>query len=352
MLISETSIPSRTVAPASVAGNGAPRVLVVTKMWPTAEDSHRNGFLKRQIQAVRDQGVECDVLVIQDQGSGPLGYGRAALTVRRAVSRGRYDIVHAHYGLTGVICLAQGRPLVVTLHGSDIYGAVDATGRRTLKGRVESAVSRFVARRADVAIAVSSRMLALLPQGGSVVVPIGIDTDLFRPIDRARARRELGLHESRPYVIFAANPDNPIKRHWLAEQTMSVVQEEFPAAELVSVFGEPLERMPLWMNAADALLITSLYEGGPMIHREAMACNLPVVSVNVGDVAVHLKDVALSGVVDGDDPTHLAGALRGVLRARRRSDGRRKAQEHDATAAAVAIKDLYLQTTTNGRGVS
>jgi glycosyltransferase involved in cell wall biosynthesis len=312
-------------------------------MWPTASNAFRNGFLKRQVQALRELSVDCDVLVIEDRHSGPLGYGRAALAVRRAVSSGQYDIVHAHYGLTGATCLVQGRPLVLTLHGSDIYGAVDAEGRKTIKGRLESAISRFVARRADVVIAVSSRMCALIPRTPSVVVPVGIDTNLFRPIDRAQARRELGLDESRPYVLFAAKPDNPVKRHWLAEQTMSVLREEFPTAKLVSVFGEPLERMPLWMNAADALLITSAYEGGPLIHREAMACNLPVVSVDVGDVALHLKDVAFSRVADDDDPTLLAGALRPIIRARERSNGRPRAQETDATATAEVIKRLYLK---------
>jgi glycosyltransferase involved in cell wall biosynthesis len=344
MLLSEISPAALGAVTASAAGGGAVKVLVVTKMWPTPGDALRNGFLKHQVQALRDLGVDCDVLVTQDRGSGPLGYLRAALAVRRALALGEYDIVHAHYGLTGLSCLAQSLPLVLTLHGSDIYGAVDADGRTTLKGRMESAISRLVARRADVVIAVSSRMLGLIERADAVVVPVGIDTNLFRPIDQAAARRELGLDRSTPYVLFAANPENPVKRHWLAQQALSILQAEFPTAELVSVFGEPLERMPLWMNAADVLLITSAYEGGPMIHREAMACNLPVVSVNVGDVAVHVSDISLSRVVD-DDPLLLADALCPIIRARERSNGRRFAQRNDATAAAEAIKSVYLRLT-------
>jgi teichuronic acid biosynthesis glycosyltransferase TuaC len=319
---------------------GAPKVLVVTKMWPTVADSFRNGFLALQVEAVRNLGVDCDVLVIQDRSPGLLSYLRAARTVRRAVASGEYDVVHAHYGLTGAACLFQKQPLVVTFHGSDINGAVNARGHKTFKGRCESLVSRMVAWRADVVIAVSVRMAALVPRTKVLVVPIGVDTELFHPSDRAEARRELGLDQSRPYVLFAANPKNPIKRHWLAEQALSILREEIPDVELVSVFGEPLERMPLWMNAADVLLITSHYEGGPMIHREAMACNLPVVSVDVGDVALHLSEVTPSRVV-GDSPLALAKAIQPLIEAGARSDGRSEAEKTDAVSTAEAIRDIY-----------
>jgi glycosyltransferase involved in cell wall biosynthesis len=256
------------------------------------------------------------------------------------VASGGYDVVHAHYGLTGAACLLQKRPLVVTLHGSDINGAVNAAGRTTLKGRFESIISRAVARRANVVIAVSARMASIIPRAEPEVVPIGIDTALFHPIDRAVARRELGLDQSRPYVLFAADPKNLIKRHWLAEQAISLVRAEVPEVELVSVVGEPLERMPLWMSATDLLLITSHYEGGPMIHREAMACNLPVVSVDVGDIALHLNGVTPSRVVD-DSPAALANAMRPIIETRIRSNGRPKAEKTSAVSTAEAIREIY-----------
>ncbi len=319
---------------------GDVRVLVVTKMWPT-RDAFRNGFLERQVNAVEALGVDCEVMVVRDDRSGPWSYLKAASAVRRRVASGRYDVVHAHYGLTGASCLLQGAPLVVTLHGSDINGSVGATGERTLKGVLEATISRAVARRADVVIAVSERMVRLIPTQ-PVIVPVGIDIDLFRPVDRAVARRQLGLDQSRRYVLFAANPDNPVKRHWLAEQAVSIAQARCPEIELLTVCGEPLDRMPLWMSAADVLAITSVYEGGPMVHREAMACNLPVVSVDVGDVALHLADVVPSAIVDADAPA-LAAALGKVLGSGIRSNGRLRMEQAgtDAASTAEAIRDVY-----------
>lgn len=318
----------------------APKVLVVTKMWPTRQTRFRNGFLKREVEAVRQQGVECEVLVIQDTGAGPRSYLDAALAVRQQIRSGDYDLVHAHYGLTAMACLYQPRPLVVTLHGSDIYGAVDERGRNTAKGRLERAISRWVAWRADAVVTVSKRMAALIPWAKPIVVPVGIDTELFRPDARDQARRTLDLDCSTPYIIFAANPRNPVKRHWLAEQAVSLLKSDLPRAQLVSVFGEPLDRMPLWMNAADVLLITSVREGGPLVHREAMACNLPVVSVDVGDVAEHMTEVDQSCIV-ADDPHAVAAALKAMIARGSRSNGRTVAERTSLSTSAQALSHIY-----------
>jgi glycosyltransferase involved in cell wall biosynthesis len=325
-----------------------PSVLVVTKMWPTASGSFRNGFLQLQVESVRKLGTRCEVFVTQEQGPGVLGYLRTALAIRRAVSSGRYDLVHAHYGLTGVSCLLQAQPLIVTLHGSDIYGSVDIDGRKTLKGYIEWLTSRLAARRADVVIAVSARMATLIPWAKPVVVPVGIDTELFQPMDRAEARSQLGLDPQAHYILFAAGVDNPVKRYGLAQEAIAILKRRLPDVELVAVSGEHLERMPIWMSAADALLITSLYEGGPMIHREAMACNLPVVSVDVGDVALHVSGVAQSHVVAAD-PSLLADALEAVINSGCRSDGRARAQVLDIAATANAISEIYAQLTDKAR---
>jgi|SRR5579875_271260 len=318
-----------------------PRVLTVTKMWPTTAHSMHNGFLKLQVESLRRTGVSCDVLVTQRYGSGPRGYLATARAVRSAVAAHRYDVIHAHYGLTGISCLSHGLPVVLTLHGSDIYGSVADDGHKTVKGRAEAVISRVAASRAKAVVVVSHRMASLVPWVDPIVIPIGIDTELFCPIARTLARRELGLDEHRPYVLFAANPNNPVKRYQLAKRAVDHLRRHYAEVELLAVHGEPLERMPLWMSAANVLLITSSYEGGPMVHREAMACGLPIVSVDVGDVAIHLKDVSPSEVVAAE-PEALAEGLRAVIADGRRANGRSLVEATSTAASATALRRLYL----------
>jgi glycosyltransferase involved in cell wall biosynthesis len=316
-------------------------------MWPTAKASFRNGFLQRQVEDLRRLGVTCDVLVVPEQSHGVRGYATTALMVRRAVAEGGYRLVHAHYGLTAVACLFQRSRLVATFHGSDVYGAVGAGGRRTLKGRVERALSRIVAWRADAVVVVSARMARALRWANPTVVPVGIDAGLFRPCAQLDARRQLGLDLRKQYVLFAADPGNAVKRHWLAQRAVALASERWPDIELVVACGQPHDHMPLWMNAADALIITSVYEGGPLVHREAMACNLPVVSVDVGDVAGDLAPVTHSYVVDAS-PMALGGAVDRVLRGQSRSNGREHLRRLTSERSAEAVKGIYTSLLIGG----
>jgi glycosyltransferase involved in cell wall biosynthesis len=325
------------------------RVLVVTKMWPSHADRLQNGFVKLQVAALRDAGVGCDVLVTQGL-HGVWSYWQTMRAVQRLVATRPYDVVHAHYGVTGLAASFQTRgPLVVTFHGSDLIGVVDRNGRKTMKGRVEPLLSRAAAHRARMAIVVSGQLLTAVPTERRMFIPIGIDEHVFRPMDRADARRRLGLHHERRYVLFAANPARAVKRAWLADAAVERVRETFADTELLLVHGRDVREMPIWMNAADVLIITSAYEGGPLIHREAMACNLPVVSVDVGEVRSRLAAVKHCYVADADDVS-LGHALCRVLADRPRSDGREQLDGLTNNAVANQLVELYRRMAGRAEG--
>src|SRR5207253_1636582 len=150
----------------------------------------------------------------------------------------------------------------------------------------------MVARAADACIVVSEHMKAFLPRSVSAhVIPSGLDLDQFRPIPREEARARLGLPLDKRLVLFVGNPAVERKRYPLAREAVDILKRSLPA-DLMVAWSVRHRDVPLWMNACDALVFTSMQEGSPNAVKEALACDLPVVSVPVGDVAQRIGGVA------------------------------------------------------------
>lgn len=315
------------------------RVLMITTAWPDPGQPRSTHFVKRQADFVGRSGVDLDVYAFQG-AKNPLNYARAWLDVRRRLRRRRYDLVHAQFGQSGLAALPKRLPMVVTMRGSDLLGIVGKNEKHTWIGRINAAVSRLVARRADAVVVVSGHMKEHLPEGVSAtVLPSGLDLELFAPISRAEARERLDLPPDRTLVLFAGNPDVPRKRYSLAVETMEQVQRSLPA-ELVVAWGIEHTDMPLYMSACDALLFTSMQEGSPNVVKEALACNLPVVSVDVGDVRERLAGIDGCAIAP-DEPAALGEALVRVLRRGGRIQGRERVIDLDEHAITRQLLGIY-----------
>ena len=243
------------------------RALVVSNMYPSPGSPARGSFVRDQVQALRRiSGIELDLFAFD--GGTPAAYMRAAIGLRRTVAGKRFDIVHAHFGLTAWPALAApGAARVLTLHGTD------------LSHPRSRAITLAALRAYDLVATVSEPLARLVPSwasGGEVaVLPCGVDTHRFRPIPRAQARSELGLDEHGPQLLFPADPARSEKRYDLAR----AVAGELP---LHVLRGVPPEQVPLWVNAANAVLVPSDREGFGLATLEALACDVPGLATPVG----------------------------------------------------------------------
>jgi glycosyltransferase involved in cell wall biosynthesis len=297
-------------------------VLMLTSEWPR-DAGHTAHFVRRQARFLEEAGVRVEVFPFRGAKS-PLKYASGWVRAHRRLARGAFDLVHAQFGQSALLALPTRLPLVVTFRGDDLLGVVGDGGRHTLGGWVLQRLSRLAARAADAIIVVSRHMARRLPSPPAVrapihVVPSGIDLALFRPMPQGPARKLLGLPADERLVLFVGDPADPRKRGDLAQS--AVAQIGGARARLVVAWQVPHTQIPDYMAACDALVFTSLQEGSPNAVKEALACNLPVVSVPVGDVAERLHGVAGCELCADDRAETIAAALTRVLDRHDRVDG-------------------------------
>ena len=316
------------------------RALMVTSQWPRASWGGTPTFIVRQAEFLRAAGVELEVFHFR--GGRNLGnYLRAWWNLRHRLRNGRYDLVHAQFGQSALVVLPTSLPLVVTFRGDDLQGILADDGRITIAGRLLRALSRMVARRAQAVIVVSEHMKQDLdPSLSASVIPSGLDLNLFRPLPRDEARRRAGLSPDERVVLFVGKPTQARKRLDLAEAAVGILNRTLPA-RLVVGYGVPHTEIPWLMNASDVLLFTSRQEGSPNVVKEALACDLPVVSVAVGDVPTRLAGIEGCEVAADDEPATLAAGLERVLRRGRRIAGRQAVAALDEKLLTQRVLEIY-----------
>ena len=316
------------------------KVLVLTTEWPTKDRPNDVPFLVQYMAALRHQGIEVEIFHFNGRAN-PVNYFRAWFRVRKEPYWKNASILHAHWGQSAFLALFSRKALVTTFHGSDLQGIVSESGRYSLKGRLLVAINKLLARKADRCVVVSRRLAELLPPSCSPIeiIPMGIDLNLFQPMPKADARRILGLNQNFRYILFVSDPNRAEKRFELAQQAVTFA--DLKNVELLTVSDQPHGKIPLFLNAGDLLLLTSSHEGSPVIIKEALACNLPVVSVDVGDVREKLDSIPGCMICDDDSVEAISKAIKKALAYPFPIDGRESVSELSWDLIAKRTISLY-----------
>ncbi|MEO7018799.1 MAG: glycosyltransferase [Ktedonobacteraceae bacterium] len=286
------------------------RVLMVTGVYPTEARPHAGTFIKTLADALRDANVEVEVIHPMP-GLVFWRYLIAILQVWWKTYRGNVDIVHGHYGQWCLFARLQWRvPVVAAFLGDDLLGTVTVRGGRSAKGALIVRLSRWLSRHVDVALVKSDEMQAAAGCPSVQVLPDGIDFKLFRPLERAQVREELGWRQDGYYVLFGNNPDIPVKNVQLARASIEYLVQHGIKAELIVANGLPQTQLVRYINACNTVILPSHAEGSPNIVKEAMACNVPVVATDVGDVSDVIWGTQGCSICPPDPAAFALGLLR------------------------------------------
>ena len=314
--------------------------------------SSQMSFFQEQVRILERMGVDCDVVSFENThsakstlparvlnriyGHNPAYYGYRAAKFYPKILYGsigsNYDLVHLNSGTIAPLGLLQpNRPLILTLWGDDLLGD-------RLSG-MQSSMSKFCAKRCSRVIVRSEEMRNALPCDAQII-PSGVDTEKFSPINQERARKRVGWDFDHKHVLFPYPQWQKKKRYSFARTLIESVNQAFESTvELQDVYGVPHDEMPYYYNAADALILPSRREGSPNTVKEAMACNVPVVASNVGDVRERLSPVTNSYVCEDDE--EFEQALISVLNSDSRSDGRKHTDEVSLEHMGERIVSVY-----------
>lgn len=299
-------------------------------------------FIEEQIMALETLGVQ--VVRYGITGHGIMAYLRELPTLKRMICKENPDLIHAHYGLSGLLANLQRQvPVVTTYHGSDIN--VPKILRFSKIAMRLSAWNIFVSQR-NVDIAFRLSPFASRLKKRSTLIPCGVNLTDDQLLSRSEARKILGIRENEIIILFAGAFDNAVKDAPLARQTVELASSLSPLASrlvLQELRGFSRTEVNCWMCSANALLMTSKTEGSPQVVKEALACGCPIVSVDVGDVAERIEGVEGCYVVPSRDPAEIAAALQKAIEFEGRTNGRERIIEMGLCNTQIAgrLMEIY-----------
>ena len=281
-------------------------------------------FIYDQAKALIKQGVKVDYFLIK--GKGITGYLINIIKLKRFLKNKNYDIIHAHSGLSGfVVSFATNKKFIVTYHGSDI---------NLWKNKMISLIP-IIRSSKNIFVSKELREKSMIFKNKSIIIPCGVDLDFFKFINQDKAKRYLKIKSKKKIILFSSSFNNLIKNFSLAKKSIDKLNYK---VEFLEIKNKTRKQVMYLLNAADVLLLTSFSEGSPQIIKEALACNCPIVSVDVGDVKYRIEKSMNCFIASPDE---LSSKLDIVLRNNQRSNGRQFVDQFNNSLIAKKLIEIY-----------
>ena len=312
------------------------RILIVCSgNAPNFNFQKHQAFIYDQAEALKRVNTKLLIDYFFITGKGITGYLSCLGTLRDQLECHQYDLIHAHVALSGLLANLQRKvPVVTTFHGSDINvptlrlasSVVDLLSSKTIY------ISKALAEKAFYA-----------GKDKQTVIPCGVDFDLFTPRLKADSRKRLGLSVSKRFILFSSAFTVAVKNYPLARAAVDLVQDG--STELLELANYSRSEVALLFTAVDVALMTSFSEGSPQFIKEALACNCPVVSTDVGDVRLVMERIA-GCYICSYEPADVADKLRKALALTSPIDARPHIQRFSNQLIAGQIHSIYQQLCT------
>ena len=303
------------------------RILIIA----SGNSSQVSPFVKEQAESIIKQGISVDFFLIR--GKGVFGYLKNYFFLLKKIKSEKYDLLHAHYGLSGLLATLQFYvPVIITFHGSDVN-----MKKNYLFSRIASRLSTnniFVHKNLPERLKIFRKTVN--------IIPCGFNNNLFFPIPKNKARNMLDWKKSTHYIVFSSAFDNKIKNVQLAKLAISNINN----CKLIELKGYEKEQINLILNASDLLLVTSLSETGPIIVKEALACNCPVLSTDVGDVKNLIQNVQ-NCYISSFNPEDIKKKINLILLNNKRANGKQAVKKFKLEYISYKVMDVYKSTLNN-----
>lgn len=304
-------------------------------------------FIESQANSLTEEGI--DLSFFQISGKGVKGYLKNIIPLRRFLKKTTFDVVHAHYGFCGIVAvLARKKEKLVVSFMGESELTLDKYGKVNLALRITVFLHKLFAKHFFDLVIFKSMNLQTHISGirhKSEVLPNGVNTARFRPLNRDQARNELGLNPSDKVILWIGDKSREVKGFKIARDAIQIVKDSYPNLKFLEINGVNNVNLPNYYNASNLFLLSSLSEGSPNVVKEAMACNTPVVATDVGDVRELFQGVNGLYLLNSFEPKEMADGIISVLTTNKRSSGRARIEELNIDIMSIAseLQKIYFK---------